>query len=295
LIGGPARDGIAGSHYRCAVTTTFVSVPGGRLNVVDEGASTDPPILLFHASIADLRSWDELVPPLADAGYRVVRYDARGFGQSTTDAVAFSNRADAIDVLDALRIERAALVGNSGGGQIAIDTAIEFPDRVVALVGVGAGLGGYEADLAPEEAALIEQMEALESAEPPDPDAIADIDVRLWVDGPGQPETRVPAAVRDKVRAMDAALYAPDVVHGRPIPLDPPANARLYDLRCPVLAVAGDLDVSEIAHTARHLEAHVPGARAMILPQVAHMIGMEIPDELAGLIVEFLAPLPRWS
>ena len=71
---------------------------------------------------------------------------------------------------------------------------------------------------------LFERMEALESAEPPDPDAIADIDVRVWVDGPGQPETRVPAAIRDKVRAMDAPQYAPDRVHGRPIPLDPPAN-----------------------------------------------------------------------
>jgi pimeloyl-ACP methyl ester carboxylesterase len=277
------------------VTTTFVPVPGGRLNVVDEGLPSDPPILLFHASIADLRSWDELVPPLMAAGFRVVRYDVRGFGQSTTDDVRFSNRADAIAVLDALGIGRAAFVGNSGGGQIAIDTAIEFPDRVVALVGVGARLGGYEADLTPEEAAMIERMEALESAEPPDPDAIADIDVRLWVDGPGQPETRVLPALREKLRDMDAALYEPDRVFGRPIPLDPPANARLHELRCPVLALAGDLDVSEVAHTARHLEAHAPGARAMILPQVAHMIGMEIPDELAALIVEFLGPLPRWS
>ena len=277
------------------MTTTFVPVPGGRLKVVDEGALGDPPILLLHAGIADLRAWDELVPPLTAAGYRVVRYDARGFGQSETDDVAFSNRADAIGILDAFGIERAALVGNSRGGQIAIDTAIEYPDRVVAVVGVGAGLGGFEADVTEEERALFEAMEALESAEPPDPDAIADIDVRVWVDGPGQPETRVPAAIREKVRAMDAPQYDPDRVHGQPIPLDPPANDRLFDLRCPVLALAGDLDVSEVAHTARHLEAHAPGARAMILPQVAHMIGMEIPGELAALIVEFLAPLPRWS
>jgi pimeloyl-ACP methyl ester carboxylesterase len=61
------------------------------------------------------------------------------------------------------------------------------------------------------------------------------------------------------------------------------------------LAVAGALDLSEVAQTARHLEAAAPNARAVILPGVAHMIGMEAPAELAGLIVEFLAPLPRWS
>ncbi len=50
-----------------------------------------------------------------------------------------------------------------------------------------------------------------------------------------------------------------------------------------------------MAQTARHLETAAPDARAVILPHVAHMIGMEVPDELAALIVEFLAPLPRWS
>jgi 3-oxoadipate enol-lactonase len=277
------------------MTSTFVPVPGGRLHVIADGDAGDPPVVLFHAGIADLRAWDDVVPPLQAAGYRVVRYDARGFGESTTEDVEFSNRADAIAVLDALGIERAAFVGNSRGGTIAFDTAIEFPDRVVAVVGVGAGLGGYEGEVTEEERALFERMEALESAEPPDPDAIAEIDLQVWVDGPGQPDTRVPAAVREKVREMDAPQYAPDRVHGRAIPLDPPANERLHELRCPVLALAGDLDVSEVAHTARHLEAHAPGARAMILPQVAHMIGMEIPHELAALIVEFLGPLPRWS
>ena len=62
-----------------------------------------------------------------------------------------------------------------------------------------------------------------------------------------------------------------------------------------MLAVAGALDVGEVAQTARHLEAHAPQARAVVWPDVAHMIGMEVPERLAGAIVEFLAPLPRWS
>jgi 3-oxoadipate enol-lactonase len=84
-------------------------------------------------------------------------------------------------------------------------------------------------------------------------------------------------------------------VSGRPMPLEPPAASRLADLQCPVLAVAGDLDVSGVVQTARHLEAHAPTARAVILPAVAHMIGMELPDELAALIIGFLDPFPRWS
>jgi 3-oxoadipate enol-lactonase len=277
------------------MTTIFVAVPGGRLHTLDAGDPTEPAIVLLHAAVADLRAWDDVVPPLVDAGYRVVRYDARGFGESTTDDVDFSNRADALAVMDALGIGRAALVGNSRGGQIAFDTAIEFPARVVAVVGVGAGLGGFEGEPTPEELAVFEEGEALESAEEIDVDALVDLEMRVWLDGIGQPETRLPAAIRERFREMDAAIYAPVRVTGRPIVLEPTAGARLADLRCPVLAIAGALDVSDVAQTARHLEANAPDARALIMPGVAHMIGMEAPSELAALIVDFLAPLPRWS
>ncbi len=67
--------------------SALVTVPGGRFHVVDEGRRDHPPIVLLHAGIADLRAWDEKVPSLVDAGYRVVRYDARGFGTSTTEDV----------------------------------------------------------------------------------------------------------------------------------------------------------------------------------------------------------------
>ena len=133
----------------------FIDVPGGRLFVVDEGGG--PPVVLLHAGIVDLRAWDAFVPHLVAGGYRAVRYDARGWGRSTTEEVDYSNRADLVAVLDALGIGRAALVGNSRGGQIAFDTAVEFPDRVVAVVGVGAGLGGFEGQATPEELALFEE------------------------------------------------------------------------------------------------------------------------------------------
>ena len=59
--------------------------------------------------------------------------------------------------------------------------------------------------------------------------------------------------------------------------------------------MAGALDPTEIAQIARHLEANAPQARAIVWPDVAHMIGMEVPDRLADAILEFLAPLPRWA
>jgi 3-oxoadipate enol-lactonase len=271
----------------------MVDVPGGRLNMVDEGHGQ--PVVLLHAGIADLRSWDSLVPLLVEAGYRAIRYDGRGFGATETSDSEFSNRADLVAVLEACGVRQAALVGNSRGGHIAIDTAIEYPDRVVAVVGVGAGLGGFDGGATPDEQPFFEEMERLEAADPPDAAALAELAVRIWVDGPGQATTRVVEPIRADIRQMVEQSYAPGHLDGKPIVLEPPAAARLGDLRCPVLAVAGALDTSAIVATARYLEASSPNARALIMPGVAHMIGMEAPDELATLIVGFLRPLGHWS
>ena len=113
------------------------------------------------------------------------------------------------------------------------------------------------------ETELFDEMDRLESAEPVDADAAADLDVRIWVDGPGQPEGRAPAWIRDAVRAWDRALFAPNRVTGTAIRLSPRAAARLDELTCPVLAIGGTLDVTDVAATAAHLAATVPGARSV--------------------------------
>ncbi len=274
------------------MTDSHVDVPGGRLFVVDEGEG--PPLVLLHAGVADLRAWDAMVAPLNGAGYRVVRFDTRGYGSSTTEDVEFSLQADVIAVLDSLGIGRAALVGNSRGGMIAFDTAIEYPDRVVAVVGVAAGLGGFEVDPTAEEIPILEAYERVDSAEPFDADALTDFETQVWLDGPGQPADRVHWTLREMFRMMARPLNEPGRVRGREIRLDPPANDRLSDLRCPVLAIAGRLDFSDVVHTAQRLETAAPDARAVVWDDVAHMVGMEQPERLASTIVDFLAPLERW-
>ena len=273
------------------MATLTVPVPGGSLFVQDEGSGR--PIVLLHAGIVDSRAWDPLVPHLVGRGFRAIRYDARGFGRTVTEDVPFSNRADVVAVLDQLGVVRACLVGNSRGGHIAVDTAVEYPDRVAALVLIGSNIGGYEPEPTPEEAEAFAAMDRLEAElkERGDREASADFMVRLWVDGIGQPEGRAPADVRAAVREMAFAVSDPTRPNGRPIPLDPAAATRLGSLSMHILALAGELDVSDIAATARHIEATAPNARAMLIPGVAHMVAMEIPERVAALIAELVAPV----
>ncbi len=272
--------------------TRSVAVPGGSLRVVVDGEG--PPIVLVHAGIADLRAWDSLVPYLVDAGYRVVRYDTRGFGQSTTDDVAFSNRDDLRAVLDDLGISRAAIVGNSRGAMIALDTILETPDRAVAFAWAGGGIGGFEGNLpTAEETAMYDRADELMAAD--DITALADLEAQIWVDGIGQPPGRAPAWIRDAVRDMNLPLLKKDRVMGRPMPLEPAANTRLDDIHVPLLIVVGALDTTGTRASAVRLEDAVDGARRIVYSEVAHMVGMEAPERLAGDIVDLVRPLGAWA
>jgi 3-oxoadipate enol-lactonase len=271
------------------VPDPYLDVPRGRLRYRDEGEG--PPVVLIHAGIAQLESWDTVAAALVNAHLRVLRPDLRGWGHSTTEDVAFSPRADLVALLDARAVDQAVLVGNSMGGLLAFDVAIEHPERVIGVIGVGAGLGGYDGGDTADEAKIFAEMERLEAADPPDPDAIAELDVRAWVDGPGQPEGRAPQWIRDAVREWDRAINQPRHVMGQRQQLDPPAAERLEQLTCPVFAVAGTLDFTYVVDTARYLELNAPNARAIVWDDVAHMIGMEQPDRLADMIVAFAGQL----
>jgi 3-oxoadipate enol-lactonase len=262
----------------------FVPVVGGRLWAQAAGEGTG--VVLVHAGIADARMWDPQWEALA-ARHHVVSYDTRGYGRTEGVDVEFSNRADLVAVMDAAGLERATLVGCSRGGSIAIDTALEFPGRVEALVWVCGGLGGVEIEETLEETAAGERMEALSAAK--DWGALADLSVAAWVDGVGQPAGRAPAPVRELVRRMCLETFVQEKPQGRPIALDPPAAGRLGEIRVPVQVIIGEFDTLGIHQTAGLLADHVAGARRIDLPGVAHLPSMERPEWFTETLLGFLA------
>jgi pimeloyl-ACP methyl ester carboxylesterase len=261
-----------------------MSVPGASLYW--ESTGTGPALLLIHAGIADHSMWDDDVPVLA-VGHRVVTYDCRGYGRSASTDVAFSNRADIAALMDHLGLERVAVVGISRGGMIALDFAIEQPARVSALVLVAAGIGGMQIDSRPDEQALFALEEPMWQAR--DWAGIADLDVRIWVDGIGQPTDRVPAAIRERVRAMSLANHEAAYPEGKPIVLAPPAAGRLGEITAPTLIIRGDLDESAAGPIADALEHGIGRARQVTLAGVAHMVNLERPAEFQSLVLDFLA------
>lgn len=261
--------------------TGFLETNGARIYHEVDGSGE--PLILVHAGVANLRMWDAQADALRDA-YRVIRYDTRGYGRTETDAVEFSNREDLAAVLDHVGEASAHVVGLSRGGMIALDFAIERPDRVRSLTVAAGGIGGYESpDEAPPE--TFEEAERLWEAK--DWEALTEWETRYWADGPSQSPDRVPA-VRAQVHAWVLDTYRALKEEGQPQPLDPPAVGRLGELRAPLLVMVGTLDDPGTQESMRHLAAEVPGARLEIFEGAAHMINLEQPERFTAVLRSFL-------
>src|SRR5690606_30071136 len=121
------------------VKTGFLDVNGARLYYEDMGSGEA--VVFVHAGIADNRMWDDQFALFAES-HRVIRYDQRGFGQSPAPKGPFSYHADLHGVMQALGVERAALIGCSMGGMAVVDFALEHPEMTRALVAVCGGISG---------------------------------------------------------------------------------------------------------------------------------------------------------
>src|ERR1041384_5918585 len=123
-----------------SLTNGYADVKDVRLYY--EMAGEGPNLVLVHAGCADRRMWDGQFPVLAQH-YRVLRYDMRGYGNSTLSIQPFSNRNDLYHLLGFLGIQEAHFVACSMGGLTTIDFTLEHPEKVTSLVLVSSALSGY--------------------------------------------------------------------------------------------------------------------------------------------------------
>ena len=266
----------------------FTEVNGARLYYEVQGQGHT--VVLVHAGIADSRMWDDQFAVFAER-YRVIRYDHRGFGQSTMPPGNFALHDDLYELLRRLGVERAALVGVSLGGGVVIDLALTHPELVEALVLVGSGLGGVEMVSSPEEAELFSQVEA--AGEAGDFDAANDLEVHIWVDGPRRDPGSVSSSVRERVREMNLATFTrhDEFEQGKRKQLEPAASERLTQILVPTLVIVGDQDVTGIQATSERLATEISGARKVVISSTAHVPNMERPQEFNQIVLRFLDSL----
>src|SRR5436305_4294261 len=123
-----------------AEQTRIAEVNGAKL--VYEMAGEGRALVLIHSSFCDQLMWDDQFSVFARE-CQVIRYDLRGFGKSDMPETPFAFTEDLCELLRALKIERACVLGLSLGAYIAIDFAIAYPEMTAGLIVAAAAPGGY--------------------------------------------------------------------------------------------------------------------------------------------------------
>lgn len=243
------------------------------------------PVVFLHAGVADRRMWRDQMQAVAQAGYHVISYDRRGYGETHSDDEPFNHLVDLEAVLDHLDIRAAVLVGCSMGGGLAIDFALENPERTVGLVLVGTSITGTdEPEFEPEIEPLVQALDdALERA---DRDLINQLQAHAWLDGPTSVNGRVRGAVRELFFDMNGiALHKPDLSQEEE---REPAFDSLSAISAPTLLVVGELDFPYIIERHDILSEEIEDSFAVVLEGTAHLPSLERPDLFNPLLIEFL-------
>src|SRR4029079_8993391 len=258
----------------------------GGIAFDDEGAGE--PVVLVHSGVADRRMWHRLAPALA-VRHRVIRPDARGFGESLPPSGPWAHHTDLLALLDELLVGRAHLVGTSMGAGVAVEAALSRPDAVASLVLAAPG-GALFAESPPElRPVWAAEVDALDRG---DLDGAVEVNLRAWVDGPERSADAVDPALRAFVGRMQREAFELPEWDQETAPeheLSPGAAERFAEIACPVLIVVGDGDQPSVRATGERIAAEAPRARLVVWRGVAHMLTMERPDEFAALVLAFLA------
>ncbi len=273
--------------------TETVPVPGGH--IAYERAGAGPAVVFLHGGALDRRMWDRQVPALA-ADHTEVRLDARGHGRSSTPTGPFRQCDDVAAAIRALDLGPAVLVGLSMGAAAAVDTALEHPGLVRAVVACSAGAtrhtGLGQGDF--RDPWLLERFAALDAAaRARDAAAWAEVYLDAGLVGPHRTVADVDPAVVARCRTMITDTLAVHVAPG-PAPVPTPvadAPDRTGEITVPLLGVAGALDSPDHLRMVADLVDGVPGATSTVVDGTAHIPNMERPTEFDALLRRFLTTL----
>jgi pimeloyl-ACP methyl ester carboxylesterase len=259
------------SYLYDAAVTQYVETPHGRLAYRTSGPWAGRPIVLLHRFRGTLDHWDPAFLEILAAQRRVIVFDSAGVGYSD-GAAADSIRGMkdvAVSFLDALDLAEVDVLGWSMGGFVALDLALEHPDRVHRLVVAGSGPGGVPGNpgpdpRVPEHAARETNIDEdflflfhpeTEEARAAGLASLRRIDRRLSESGQdASPETR--AAQLNAIVEWNSGKNS--------------AWSRLGELAVPTLFANGAHDVMEHAYQTYAMAREVPNSKAILYGDAGH-------------------------
>jgi pimeloyl-ACP methyl ester carboxylesterase len=267
-----------------------VEIAGRRVNYADLGQGDGPPVVFVHGLGGQWQNWLENIPFFAQ-NRRVVALDLPGHGLSDMppDKISISGYGRTVNELcERLELGRVDLVGNSMGGFVAAEVALQFPDRVNRLVLVSAA-GITSADMKRSPGPVILRVGA----------GLATYTAARFRQIAARPMTRHFAL---SLVARHPSRLAPDLVYEGLMKgtgkegfddalracLDYDFRDRLDDIGCETLIVWGDSDAVLPAKDADEFERLISNSRKVVLEDTGHVPMVERPVRFNDCVQEFL-------
>lgn len=282
-----------------AITHETVALSGVRLRVASLG--TGPLVVLLHGFPDSGGTWHHQIGPLAEAGFRVVAPDLRGYGESDKPSGLAAYRLDAlaqdvIELIAAMGETTARVVGHDWGGMIAWHTALRHPGAIDKLAILNAPppwrfLGrplpidqlarswyvyAFQAPWLPEAALGAFDFLSLRAMLPREAARAGAIDAA---------ETQ---RMIDALAAPGALTAALNYYRALPVFGAFDAARQADHLPIPLLVLWGEKD-PHLAPALAEVDARrAPHARVVRFPEAGHWVHLDAPDRVTALLLEFL-------
>lgn len=242
------------------------------------------PTLLIHGHTLDRRVWDWVAPELVRSGLRLIRPDLRGHGRSARPDRGYHWRHHAADmsaVLDALGVDRVAVVGYSLGGGVALEMALTMPERVGRLTLLSPVLPDR-----PFEESFFANLR--EVARVVRADGVAAAMRGPWLISPlwagSLDEPRVRQKLEEIVVEFPGAEYL--ATERDQVDREWTVPDRLGEIEVPTLVMVGEREMAGFRGSAEEIASGIPSARLEVLPDLGHGHLLQSPDLVSRLIIE---------
>jgi 3-oxoadipate enol-lactonase len=259
----------------------FVTVNGVTHHYRRDGVPDGVPLVFINSLGCDLRIWDGVASRLADR-FHLIRYDKRGHGLSDTPAEPYSMRqlsGDLLGLLDHLAVERAILIGVSVGGMVALQTAVDHPSRVAALVLCDTAAKIGTEDYWNDRIATLREHGLAH---------IASAVVNLWLTEPYiEQNLAVFQGFYNLLSRMPLEGYIGTCAALR----DADLRDRVKDISAPALVICGAADAALTPETARGLADSLLSGRFQLIEEAAHIPSIQQAETVTSAITDFLKDL----
>ena len=267
-----------------------------RMRYLDWGGD-GAPVLALHG-LASSAHWYDIVAPLLRDRFRIIAPDQRGHGQTTQASDGYGWRSvasDAVGLLDMLDIEKAVVFGHSWGGNVAVGLAAHYPERVSALVMIDGGF--FSPQMLPGATwEAFSQRLAPRDVSGTRAEFLARMSGQLAVCWNAEIERIVQTMVYERDGQIYDILRPENQAQVIRAMWDDPASELWPKIQCPALIVpAGpspDRANTDFTLTRKRMvelaAAGIPNCQVHWIPDTIHDIGYHKPEELAGVIFDFI-------